>query len=297
MIAILAVLFVILAIYIFFILYIFFPVIKIYKLFNIIVSGEINLPTKANQHFLIKKVMRTLSKLKASSDREHISELLKKQAEFAELQSQINPHFLYNTLESIRGEALKQKVPEIASMTEALANFFRYSISKNRNLVSLHDELQNVKNYFEILQYRFDNRFSLVVDLDGEDDSILDFKLPRLTIQPIIENSIYHGLETKMGKGRIVIKIIITQVMLLINISDDGIGMDKQRLDKLNLVFNDSTLDFNYYANENNSNSGIALINVNRRIKLYFGNEYGLSMKSILDVGTEVDITLPLVNN
>ena len=128
------------------------------------------------------------------------AEIFNKQTELTALQSQINPHFLYNTLDTIRGQAMCDDNIEVANMIETLASFFRYSISRKGNLVTLRDELNNINNYMRIQQYRFNNRFSLEIVVDEEDMQAYDFYVPRLILQPIVENAIVHGLEEKSRK-------------------------------------------------------------------------------------------------
>lgn len=219
----------------------------------------------------------------------------KKQAEYLALQNQINPHFLYNTLEGIRGEALSAGVISIAEMTEALATFFRYTISNVENLVTLEDELANIENYYIIQQYRFGERLSMSIEIDPEEERsrILSYHLPKLTLQPIIENSINHGLERKLGKGNLKVKVETTQKRLLITISDDGLGFEEDRLEELNRKLNSTSMD--YVKPDTEKKGGIAIINVNSRIKLLFGEEYGIYIYSTPNVGTDVEITLPLI--
>ena len=127
--------------------------------------------------------------------------MLVKQAELNALQNQINPHFLYNTLECIRGKAMVQGAEQIANMTEALSAFFRYSISIQENLVTLEQELQNTKNYFLIQKYRFGNRFHLRIFLVEESEAG-EYLMPKMTLQPIVENAIFHGLEkSEIGRA------------------------------------------------------------------------------------------------
>lgn len=216
----------------------------------------------------------------------------KRQAHYLALQNQINPHFLYNTLEGIRGEALSAGLDSVAQMTEALATYFRYTISNLENLVTLEDELVNIDNYYIIQQYRFGDRIHQEVDYNPEDE-ILKYKLPKLTLQPIVENAIYHGIEPKMGKGIFRIKIVVTSSRLLITVSDDGIGITEERLNEINQKLHSKSLD--YIETDNNSKGGIAIVNVNNRIKLLFGEEYGINIYSTLNVGTDVEITLPLI--
>lgn len=218
----------------------------------------------------------------------------KKQAQYLALQNQINPHFLYNTLEGIRGETLDAGLENVSKMTEALATFFRYTISNVENLVNLEDELTNVSNYYIIERYRFGERLSLSVEYDTANETeIMSYKLPKLTLQPIVENSICHGIERKIGEGTLRIKIENTSSRLIITISDNGMGMTEQRLKEINDKLNNMTLE--YIKPDSEIYGGIAVVNVNNRIKLLFGEEYGISMQSTLHVGTDVEITLPLI--
>jgi len=219
--------------------------------------------------------------------------LSKRQAQFIALQNQINPHFLYNTLEAIRSEALTSGLESVASMTEALSTFFRYTISQVETLVPLKMELDNTQNYFFIQQYRFGRRLHLSVEIDEEDrEKVLKYKIPKLTLQPIIENSIIHGLEGKVGEGHLRIKILTTVDRLIITVSDDGIGIDERVLEEIQNSF--TVRSINYAAARGDSRrGGIALQNVNNRIKILFGEEYGLTMESCVGVGTDVHVSLP----
>jgi two-component system sensor histidine kinase YesM len=238
---------------------------------------------------------RMINLLKESMSREHALEILRKQAEISKLQSQINPHFLYNTLEAIRGEAIIQGNDEVAEMTEALANYFRYSISKKGDFVTLSEELKNVENYITIQKYRFDNRISFRIDYHTEQSIISQCFMPKLILQPIVENAIYHGLETKVGKGEVVIHITATEKRLIIVVSDDGSGIESELLDKINRELNsDKATTVN---TDQRSSLGIAIININQRLKLLWGNEYGITLSSTLNMGTDAEITLPLVTD
>jgi len=215
----------------------------------------------------------------------------KKQAEYLALQNQINPHFLYNTLEAIRGDALAGGLPGIAETTEALATYFRYTISKVEHLVTVGEELKNVGDYFLIQQYRYGDRIQMSVDLGDEGAVLSKYRLPKLTLQPIVENAIIHGLEPKVGNGRIRISMERTQSRLIIHIADDGVGMGEDAADALSRRL--ERMDYDY-VQDNPQEGGIALANVNNRIKLLFGEEYGLAIFSSPAVGTEIEITLPL---
>ena len=220
-------------------------------------------------------------------------DLNKRQAQYLALQNQINPHFLYNTLESIRGEALIAGMDNIADMTEALAKFFRYTITKVENLVSVEEELDNCETYFLIQKYRFGSRLQLHILYEEESrESIMNCKIPKLTLQPILENSIIHGTELKIGTGNLTIQFEQTDKRLIIRISDDGAGMDEQTLAKLNRQLGRGGRAL---TDQEEKRGGIALVNVNNRIHLLFGEEYGMHIYSIKGKGTDVEVTLPVV--
>ena len=218
----------------------------------------------------------------------------RRKSEMDALQSQINPHFLYNTLESIRSEALIAGLMDVADMTESLAAFFRYTISKVENLVSVEEELQNCMTYFKIQRYRFGDRLQLAIECDEEEkNEIYQCRIPKLTLQPILENSIIHGTECKLGTGHIRIRLEKTADCVLLWISDDGSGMDESKVAEINEKLQKSAGMIS--AKETESQGGIALVNVNNRIHLLFGEEYGLHVYSMPDVGTDVEIRLPAV--
>ncbi len=231
-------------------------------------------------------------------DNSHLLKLSKRQAQYKALQSQINPHFLYNTLESIRSEALIEGLEGVADMVEALAIFFRYTISKTEQLVSLEEELNNCRTYFKIQQYRFGDRLSLKIESTPEDrDTIYKCKIPKLTLQPLLENSIIHGTELKIEPVRIIIKLELVDGLLNIIVSDNGVGMDESRLRAINDKFNNKSKAYQYNEIQNDKHQGIALYNVNNRIKLIFGDNYGMHMFSMINIGTDVKIKLPIVTS
>lgn len=236
----------------------------------------------------------TIRKIKTIFNTNELISASRKQAQYLALQNQINPHFLYNSLEGIRGEAITAGLDNVAEMAEALGNFFRYIISNVENLVTLEDELSNIENYFFIQHYRFGERLNLCIECDCNDkDEILKCRLPKLTLQPIVENSIFHGLERKIGNGHVNIRIESTPKRLIITVSDDGLGMGEERLKQLNERLN--TQSFDYVKADGEKKVGIGIINVNNRIKLLYGEEYGINIYSTLNVGTDVVITLPRI--
>ncbi|HKL99550.1 MAG TPA: histidine kinase [Mobilitalea sp.] len=226
---------------------------------------------------------------------QQINHETKRRSEFLALQNQINPHFLYNTLEAIRGDALSAGMDNIADITEALSTFFRYSVTDTGSLVTLADELENVDSYFKIQQYRFGENLELVYEIPGSED-ILELMCPKLTLQPIVENAIFHGLEKRADKGKIVVRLEMTDNKVLITIKDNGVGMDGSTLEELNNRLKQISLTYTV-REENKKKGGIALVNVSRRIRLLFGENYGIHVFSILDFGTDIRITLPIVKN
>ena len=244
---------------------------------------------------LTKEVDRIFSELIQLLKSEQMLNENKRQAQYLALQNQINPHFLYNTLESIRGEALIAGLDGVADMTEALAKFFRYTITKVENLVSVEEELDNCETYFGIQKYRFGERLNLHIEYDPKEyEKIMNCRIPKLTLQPILENSIIHGTELKIGAGNLYIRFACTQDRLIICISDDGVGMDEETLAALNRKLgrgNDS------FGSPDEKKGGIALVNVNNRIHLIFGDEYGMHVYSVQQRGTDVEITIPITAN
>jgi two-component system sensor histidine kinase YesM len=239
---------------------------------------------------------RLIQYVKGELDANRLLKLSKRQAQYRALQNQINPHFLYNTLESIRSEALVAGLNSVADMTEALAVFFRYTISKVENLVTVEEELQNCDTYFRIQQYRFGPRLKLNIVCSPEDkDEIYRCRIPKLTLQPILENGIIHGTEFKIGAGKLTVKLERTEKLLNILVSDDGVGMDEASLAALNEKLDQSGRAFQEDKEEHVG--GVALVNVNNRIHLLFGEEYGLHVFSIPMAGTDVRITLPMITS
>ena len=241
-------------------------------------------PTMREEMEMMEKIIRS----------PQLMDLNKRQAQYLALQNQINPHFLYNTLESIRGEALIAGLSGVADMTESLAKFFRYTITKVENLVSVEEELDNCETYFGIQKYRFGERLQLHVEYDPDEwEEIMNCRIPKLTLQPILENSIIHGTELKIGEGNLWIRFRRTENRLIITISDDGVGMDEETLERLNAKLNHGVDAITQQPEE--KQGGIALANVNNRIHLIFGDEYGMHVYSMADSGTDVEISIPVV--
>ena len=225
-------------------------------------------------------------RLLESNTRLYEAELVKKQSELAYLQSQINPHFLYNTLESINGIAAEEGGDKIFNITKALALVFRYSI-KGTDMVPLREELTIIKSFIYIQKIRFGNRFEVKYHFPEE---ILECKVPKMILQPIVENAIFHGIEPRIGEGLLQLKGEISGNMILLSIKDNGMGMEAE---KLRLIKESLSAQQGFTGKNNDRTVNIGMANVNNRIKLNYGNEYGIMIKSEPGIGTEVVIMIP----
>lgn len=206
----------------------------------------------------------------------------KRKNELDALQSQINPHFLYNTLDSIIWMVESERYDEAIDMVTALANLFRISLSQGRTIITIADEFQHARNYISIQKVRYKNKFEVTFSLDPK---IEQYQTIKLIIQPILENAIYYGMEAMdEEEGEILVSGYERDGDIYIDVIDNGIGMPASQVEHL--------LTDGVY--ERKHGSGIGLRNVDQRIKLYFGEKYGLIIKSEPDVGTQVTIHLPM---
>jgi two-component system sensor histidine kinase YesM len=206
----------------------------------------------------------------------------KRKSEFDSLQAQINPHFLYNTLDSIVWMVESERYQEAISMVTALANLFRISLSKGKNIITIREEIEHAQNYLYIQKIRYKNRFQIIFDIAPE---INECSTIKLIVQPLLENAIYHGVEYMDGEGEITVKGYLKNGDVYIDVTDNGLGMPEESVD---LILTDEN-------RVHKKGSGIGLSNVHQRIQLYFGKEYGLELESELDEGTTVHIHLPRV--
>ncbi len=208
----------------------------------------------------------------------------KRKSEFDTLQSQINPHFLYNTLDIIVWMIENEQKQEAVKVVTALARFFRISLSKGRSIIPVRDELEHVRSYLTIQQKRFKNKFTYRIEAQ---DEVLSLACLKLTLQPLVENAIYHGMEFMDGDGEILVKAERDGERLCITIADNGLGMTAEQVQGLLTGKTRSA---------SGKGSGIGVKNVNERIRLYFGEDFGLDIRSEPDEGTEILIRLPAVS-
>lgn len=200
----------------------------------------------------------------------------KRKAELKFLQAQINPHFLYNTLDSIIWMA-ESNNPNIVPMTENLAKLFRLSLSGGREIITIKEEVEHVLSYLNIQKMRYASKLDFTADIKEE---ILNLQTLKLILQPIVENAIYHGIKNMRNKGNILIKGMRVMDSVLLQVMDDGVGIEAEQLS-------------NILKAQAKSKSGVGIKNVDERIKLYYGEKYGLEIISERGIGTVVDIWLP----
>ena len=221
-------------------------------------------------------------KTKMAEILEERMKLLRK-SQYDMLQTQINPHFLYNTLETINWMAYNMSNSEnpVSKSLINLASFFRNTLTSGY-FVSIENEIKYTKEYINILALRYGDLFDIEWDID---ESILSYTIIKICLQPIIENAVYHGIKQKNDKGLIKIKGLCDDNNIILIVSDDGVGIEKDALDELN-----KTLSETSFTNEK---SHIGLSNVNQRIKIIFGDSYGIHVESTVGVGTDVYVTIP----
>lgn len=209
----------------------------------------------------------------------------KREAELYALESQINPHFLFNTLESIRMSLVDEGNIETAEIVRNLASIMRRTLNYKGDIITLSEEIEFTKNYLNIQKYRFKEKISFTINIP---QSLAGTKIPKLTVQPIVENAVKHGLENKRGPGCIEIDAEIINDNLILTIKDDGIGIAPERLDDIEKDMSSEK--------ELKKSGSIGMKNVNDRIKLHYGSEYGLKVISRLNEGTCVQIMIPFVS-
>ena len=202
-----------------------------------------------------------------------------RKTELRALQAQINPHFLYNTLDSISWMCEQGRSAEAVRMVNALATLFRISISRGHELIPIRSELQHAESYLKIQSYRYKNQFTYAFDAE---EGCLDYLCNKITLQPIIENAIYHGINGLVDEGSILVTVRSDGEDILFTVEDNGMGMDEEQIEAI-------------MSKERSDHAGIGIKNVNDRLKIYFGAGYGIHIDSVPDEGTKVCIRMPKV--
>lgn len=261
------------------------PITELCKVTDQVAKGDLTIRSNIKTGAEVKKLSDSLNTMI-----DKINELLEqvkdeqvrlRKAEFERLQSQINPHFLYNTLDAIiwLAEAGQQK--KVVSMVGSLSEFFRTSLNRGKDIISIREELQHVRSYLEIQQMRYQDILQYEIDVPEE---LEEYLIPKITIQPLVENALYHGIKNKRGTGMITVSGKKEEDFFLIQIRDNGIGIDEKRLEQVRDGIKNKILT---------GKDMYGLYNVHERIRLNFGEKYGISIESVYGESTTVDVCLP----
>ena len=269
------------------------PLIHMKELMLEVEKGDFNVQVPVHGHNEISSLEKgfnsMITKIRQLIQKEYQEKLLRNEAELNLLQAQINPHFLYNTLGSIKSMARSENASITAKMIQTLSRIFRYSLGSMGITVSIREEIEYIKDYLLLQQYRFQDKISASYDLD---ESALDEQILVMCLQPIVENAIIHGLMQKNGNGHIHIVLQHDNDYTKLLIIDDGIGMDDDVMNKINAELQNAdsqNLNLGLYV----KNNKIGMLNVNYRIKYKFGKQYGLIIRKNDGAGITVEISLP----
>ena len=210
-----------------------------------------------------------------------------KKAELRALQAQINPHFLYNTLDTIIWMAESKKTEQVKEIVQALSTFFRISLSKGQDWITIGEEIERTKNYLIIQKMRYQDILDYQIEVD---EKVTHFTILKLILQPLVENAIYHGIKNKRKGGVIIVRARQnSENEILLQVEDNGIGFTPKKLLQLQAELNDD-------SDEIKMESGFGIGNVNKRIRLYYGKQYGLSIESKYETGTRATLIIPATN-
>ncbi len=261
------------------------PITRISRVTDQVAKGNLSVRAAAESgaeaRMLSDSLNAMIDKINELLDQVTTEQIRLRKAEFELLQAQINPHFLYNTLDTIvwLAEAGDQK--RVVSMVGNLSDFFRTSLNQGKDIISIREELAHVRSYLEIQQVRYQDilRYEITVPED-----LYEYKIPKITIQPLVENALYHGIKNKRGQGTITITGERSENGFVLYVRDNGIGMTQERLNEVRAGIQ----KLSYTGKEI-----YGLYNVNERIRLNFGETYGISIESTYGEGTCVSISLP----
>lgn len=267
------------------------PVKRLLKGIFVFQTGQLDVSVKVESDnelgLLTASFNRMTKRIKALVEENKKVERTKRKSELDALQAQINPHFLYNTLDSIVWMGEAGRSDEVVKMTSSLAKLFRISINKGKEYITLKQEIEHVESYLIIQQMRYGEQLEYTIDVD---ESLLNVRMIKILLQPIIENAIYHGIKKLPGNGLIQVRVSREGDMekhnyMHIEIQDNGMGMDQETIDKL----------LSGQISVESKGSGVGVYNVDQRIKLYYGEEYGLDIQSEVFEGTIITLRLPIL--
>ena len=246
---------------------------------NLQVRSHVNTGVEAKQ--LSESLNTMIDKINALLEQVKKEQIRIRKAEFELLQAQINPHFLYNTLDTIIWLAESDEQKQVVHMVESLSDFFRTSLNQGKDIISIKEEIQHVRSYLESQQMRYQDILEYEIDVPEE---FYQNTIPKITVQPLVENALYHGIKNKRGKGKITVRGYREDSFFILEVRDNGIGMQTERLVQVrNALLYKQLAESKVYG----------LYNVNERIRLNCGEEYGLRISSTYQEGTTVKILLP----
>ncbi|HIT88923.1 MAG TPA: sensor histidine kinase [Candidatus Merdenecus merdavium] len=262
------------------------PILKLEKSVELLAKGDLEAEIEVigvhEVHHLGVSIQKMAARIKKLMDDSVRAEKTKRKNELNVLQSQINPHFLYNTLDIIVWMIENEKKSEAVKVVMALSRFFRISLSKGQSIISIKNEIEHVRSYLTIQNMRFKNRFKYFIEIDEE---IEKYSTIKLVLQPLVENAIYHGMEFMDGDGEIRIYALKEEEDIFIYIEDNGFGMTREVVERI----------MEGKVDPKGKGSGIGINNVNERIKLYYGQEYGITIQSEPDEGTTIMVHIPAI--
>ncbi|CAN7250736.1 sensor histidine kinase [Paenibacillus sp. LjRoot153] len=261
------------------------PVQKLIRLMRLVESGDFNKEITLPQEDEIGQLARTfnhmLGRIQHLINEISLEKITQKELELQMLKSQINPHFLYNTLESIRMVAESRKAPDAADMAFSLGQLLRYSISHTSDLVLVREEIYHLEQYMLLQKVRFEDVFTISLEIR---EDIMDLCMLKIILQPLVENAIYHGISNRSNGGIVEVRGYSDGDNLIFEVCDNGQGMAEETAVALNRSFRDPEV----------REAGIGLYNVNKRIQLFYGSKYGLEVVSTLEVGTNIIVCIPI---
>ena len=269
------------------------PLNELIKKMHQIETGNIGIEIESKREDEFGYVFRTFnsmsSRIKMLINTVYKKEIAVKDAEIKALQAQINPHFLFNTLEAINWKARINGVDEISDMISAFSSIIEANMNRNNvKSITLKEEMDYISSYCYLIEKRFGKKITFNLDFD---EAAFCYRIPKLILQPIVENSIYHGLERKKGKGTVTIKVLPGDNDLIISVEDNGLGIEEEKLKNIKQeLLDDSFLDKDLSINDNEK---IGVLNVHRRIMLLYGKNYGVDIESKLGFGTKITMFLP----
>nr|WP_281378649.1 sensor histidine kinase [Paenibacillus phyllosphaerae] len=243
-------------------------------------SLDVSVPVTSNDEFsqMALSFNHMTGRIHELVEKVYKIEIMEKEAELRALESQINPHFLYNTLATISWAARKADAPEITQISNALAKFYRLVLNKGSSESTIGGEIEMVKAYLQIQKFRFEERFDVVYELD---ERTFDCVAAKNIVQPLVENALAHGIEPKRSHGTLIIKTAMDERNLIIQVIDDGVGISEERLRAINAGTFES------------SGSGYAIRNIRERLAAYYGSRHRFELYSRPGIGTAVTVCLP----